>query len=101
MSQDEIALLAQKGVEIGAHTVDHPILKSLPAEEQRNQIAKSKIFLEKLTGFPATGFAYPNGKPDSDYDAITMQIVREAGFEYAVSTTQGISTPNTNEAWAH
>jgi peptidoglycan/xylan/chitin deacetylase (PgdA/CDA1 family) len=96
MSQDEIALLAQKGVDIGAHTVDHPILKSLAAEEQRRQIAESKQLLEKLTGFPVTGFAYPNGKPGSDYDATTIQLVKETGFEYAVSTTWGISTPNTN-----
>ncbi len=96
MSQDEISLLARKGVDIGAHTVDHPILKSLPAEEQRNQITESKALLEKLTGLPVTGFAYPNGKPGSDYDDVTLQIVKETGFEYAVSTTKAISTPHTN-----
>ena len=96
MSQDEIAQLAQKGVDIGAHTVDHPILKSLHADKQRHQIEASKALLEKMTGFPVTGFAYPNGKPGSDYDATTVQIVKEAGFEYAVSTTLGISTPDTN-----
>jgi len=96
MSQKEIALLAQKGVDIGAHTVDHPILKSLPAEEQRRQIAQSKELLENVTGFPVTGFAYPNGKPGSDYDEATLQIVKETGFDYAVSTTGGISTPDTS-----
>jgi peptidoglycan/xylan/chitin deacetylase (PgdA/CDA1 family) len=96
MTQDEIVKLALKGVDIGAHTVDHPILKTLSAEDQRRQIADSKELLEKIIGAPITGFAYPNGKPGSDYDATTIQLVKETAFEYAVSTTWGTSTPNTN-----
>jgi peptidoglycan/xylan/chitin deacetylase (PgdA/CDA1 family) len=96
MSTQEIAMLAHKGVEIGAHTIDHPILKTLSDEEQRHQIAGSKEMLERLIGSPVNGFAYPNGRPGSDYDTISMQLVDEAGFEYAVSTTWGCSTPGTN-----
>ena len=48
MSHDDVIELAKKGVDIGAHTVDHPILKSLPSSEQSLQIAGSKKALEDL-----------------------------------------------------
>lgn len=97
MSHDDVIELAKKGVDIGAHTVDHPILKSLPSSEQSLQIAGSKKALEDLLGQAVTGFAYPNGRPGSDYDGTTRELVRAAGFHYAVSTSWGISTQHTNQ----
>jgi hypothetical protein len=34
-------------------------------------------------------FAYPNGKPDADYSAVHVRLVRELGFMAAVSTSAG------------
>ena len=96
MTCDEIVELAHRGVDIGAHTVDHPILKSLEIEEQRQQIFDSKLGLEQLINKPVTGFAYPNGLPGTDYDSSAVELVKAAGFEYAVSTTWGISTKSTS-----
>lgn len=96
MTSDEIVELADRGVDIGAHTVDHPILKSLDVPDQRQQIFDSKLELEKLIKKPVTGFAYPNGLPGKDYDTSTVAIVKAAGFEYAVSTNWGTSTKSTN-----
>jgi peptidoglycan/xylan/chitin deacetylase (PgdA/CDA1 family) len=96
MSFDEIVELANRGVDIGAHTVDHPILKSLEIDEQRQQILDSKAQLEQLIKKPVTGFAYPNGLPAKDYDSSGLELVKAAGFEYAVSTTWGVSTVSTS-----
>jgi peptidoglycan/xylan/chitin deacetylase (PgdA/CDA1 family) len=96
MLLDEIVTLKNMGVDIGAHTVDHPILKSLEIDEQRQQILESKKQLEQLIEKPITGFAYPNGLPDRDYDSSAADIVKDAGFEYAVSTTWGISKKSTS-----
>ena len=101
MTCDEIVELADKGVDIGAHTVDHPILKSLEVEEQEQQICNSKIALERLLNKPVTGFAYPNGLPGTDYDSSGVDLVKAAGFEYAVSTTWGISTRSTSPYELH
>ena len=97
MSHEDVIELARKGVDIGAHTVDHPILKSLPRSEQSLQVTGSKKALEDLLGQAVTGFAYPNGRPGSDYDETTRELVRAAGFHYAVSTRWGISTQQTNQ----
>lgn len=96
LTHQEIIRLSRSGVAIGAHTVDHPILKTLTPAEQRRQIESSKHTLENLTGKPVSSFAYPNGKPGTDYDEVAVQMVGEAGFTEAVSTCWGVSTPQTS-----
>lgn len=96
MTPEQVKELAGKGVDIGAHTVDHPILKSQTAQEQLNQIKKSKEQLEQWLQKEVTGFAYPNGKPGADYDECAVNVTCDLGFQYAVSTQWGISTENTD-----
>lgn len=74
------------GVEIGAHSVTHPVLSSLPPEEQRGEIAQSKAVLEEIVARPVESFAYPFGSED-DYGPVAVAAVRDAGFRRAASTT--------------
>ena len=74
---------------IGGHTVNHPILASVDAGGARAEIADGKQALEAMIGAPVPLFAYPNGKPGADYRAEHVQMVRELGFEGAVSTAWG------------
>jgi peptidoglycan/xylan/chitin deacetylase (PgdA/CDA1 family) len=91
MTPTQIERLHRKGMEIGAHTVKHPILRSISDGEARAEIVESKRTLEDITGAPVTLFAYPNGKPGRDYDLRHVQLVKQAGFAAAVSTTPGIA----------
>ena len=85
LSPDEVVLLAEgRLVEIGAHTLTHPVLSALPAAEQRTEIQGSKSRLESILRHPVTSFAYPYGSR-SDYTAETVALVRDAGFTYACS----------------
>jgi peptidoglycan/xylan/chitin deacetylase (PgdA/CDA1 family) len=93
MTPEQIKQLADLGVEIGAHTIDHPILASQNNEQQQKQIEQSKQQLEQCLQHPVLGFAYPNGKPIDDYPITAVDLVKQAGFDYAVSTTFGFSTP--------
>lgn len=94
MSDQQVKELAAAGIEIGAHTVDHPILKVLSPEQQLQQMQDSKAYLENLIDKPVTGFAYPNGKPDIDYDQVTLDQLEHVGFDYAVSTAWGTNGPS-------
>lgn len=96
MTPKQIIELARLGIEIGAHTVDHPILKVLNNEEQKKQIQQSKLTLEQWLGHEVKGFAYPNGKNEKDYDIATRNIVAKCGFDYAVSTNWGFSDVKTD-----
>lgn len=82
-SSDEVLRLAERElVEVGAHSVTHPVLSTLPAAMQRTEILESKAHLEEILGRPVTSFAYPYGSR-SDYTAETVAIVQEAGFTCA------------------
>lgn len=91
MSPDQIARLHREGMEIGAHTVNHPILASVSDDEARSEILTSKRTLEEITGSPVVLFAYPNGKPNVDYGPQHVRLVRQAGFSAAVSTMPGVA----------
>jgi peptidoglycan/xylan/chitin deacetylase (PgdA/CDA1 family) len=87
-----LAALERNGVEIGAHTISHPILTSLDDDSARVEIAAGKRELEELIGKPVRLFAYPNGKVGQDYDARHVEMVREAGFAAAFTTAVGAIT---------
>lgn len=87
MTKDEVVTLGAGGlVEIGAHTITHPVLATYSAEAARREIGESRRALEQLVGRPVTSFAYPFGG-QADYCGDTVRIVREAGFHYCCSTT--------------
>ncbi len=87
---DEVAHLAHGGLlEVGAHTVTHPILAALPTVAQRAEIQQSKAQLEEMLGKPVTSFAYPFGSR-LDYTAETVTLVRNTGFACACSNFPGV-----------
>ncbi|WP_199610387.1 polysaccharide deacetylase family protein [Flocculibacter collagenilyticus] len=91
MSAEQVAELSALGVEIGAHTVEHPILKSLSIEQQQWQIEHSQHELEAWIKKPVNHFAYPNGKFGADYSLDTVKCVKSCNFHSAVTTHRGIS----------
>lgn len=95
MTPGQIKQLAAAGISIGAHTVDHPILKTLSPDEQRQQIADSKKQLQQWLGTEVKHFAYPNGVEGTDFDDIAVDLVRECGFHSAVVTNWGVSDNTT------
>ena len=87
MTPAELATLAAvEGIEIGGHTVRHPILARAPAAVQRGEIEQNLHSIEQWTGKRARAFAYPNGRPDIDYNAYTVAILRECGVDAAFTT---------------
>jgi peptidoglycan/xylan/chitin deacetylase (PgdA/CDA1 family) len=87
-------LSRQRRIEIGAHTETHPILARGSAEQQRGEIERNRRSLEAWTGRPVRAFAYPNGRPGLDYDAETIRIVRDCGFDVAFTTRPTFAVPS-------
>jgi peptidoglycan/xylan/chitin deacetylase (PgdA/CDA1 family) len=84
-----LRIMQQAGIEIGAHTVSHPILSRLEPAEARREIEESRAQLADIVRAPVLTFAYPNGRPLQDYAAEHVRVVRGAGFALAVSTAWG------------
>lgn len=74
-------------VEIGAHTVNHVWLKSLPLKTVSDEVFQSKEILEQLINKPVVSFAYPFGA----FDDQAIKVVKDAGFRSAVSTIPGVN----------
>ena len=89
MTTLQVRSLAAAGMGIGGHTLNHPTLARLDDVEARREIAAGRDALEALIRQPVTLFAYPNGKPGSDYTAAHVGIARYLGFSAAVSTAWG------------
>jgi peptidoglycan/xylan/chitin deacetylase (PgdA/CDA1 family) len=94
MTSEQVRQLQRAGMDIGGHTVNHPILAKLAPQQARAEIAEGKQALEAITGAPVALFAYPNGKPGADYSAEHVAMIEELGFEGAVSTSRGASRHN-------
>lgn len=87
MSSAQVVALRRAGMQVGAHTVSHPILATLDEQAAADEIGRSRDVLESLLGEKVGLFAYPNGKPGTDYlPDVHPRLVRELGFEAAVST---------------
>ncbi len=88
MSPEEIQEVADSGMEIGSHTLNHA---SLPALRRANlgaffaEIIVSRSQIENLIGRPVDLFAYPNGA----VDAPTAAEIESAGYRGAATTIQG------------
>lgn len=89
MTSVQVRALHDQGMQIGAHTRHHPILALLPRAQARDEIEGGKADLEAIVGVPVRFFAYPNGKPHTDYSGESVVLAKAAGFDAALTTSRG------------
>jgi peptidoglycan/xylan/chitin deacetylase (PgdA/CDA1 family) len=91
VTTEQVRELYRSGMEIGAHTVNHPILAKVTAERALDEIRESRAGLEAITGSSVSLFAYPNGRPRTDYGREHVDMVKDMGFKAAFSTAHGVA----------
>ena len=97
LRSDDVRTLHRQGMQIGAHTVSHPILSTLDERQARAEIHGSRQTLADITGEPVGLFAYPNGSPGKDYNADNVELVRSLGFDAAMTTAPGVCHAGSNQ----
>jgi peptidoglycan/xylan/chitin deacetylase (PgdA/CDA1 family) len=85
LTWQDVIELSRNGIEIGAHTVNHPLLTYEKDTTVDRELRLSKQILEEKIGKPIRTFAYPNG----DCDGRIRHSVEQAGYEYAFTTQAG------------
>jgi peptidoglycan/xylan/chitin deacetylase (PgdA/CDA1 family) len=86
LSWDQVRELARDPlVTIGAHTLTHPVLRSLPEAEAAAEIAQCRGVIERHVGSPVLHFAYPFGSA-TQVGTREFRLAREAGYVSAVTT---------------
>ena len=73
-------------VVIGAHTLNHPILKNETAERSKIEIVDSINELEEIVNHEIKYFAYPNGIPFLDFDEREFEYLNSKKIRLAFST---------------
>jgi peptidoglycan/xylan/chitin deacetylase (PgdA/CDA1 family) len=96
MTPEEVQALDAAGMEIGGHTVMHPILKSVDDETAFEEISAGRAALSSLLPQAPRLFAYPNGKPGRDFDPRHADMASRAGFSWAFSTQRGAADARTH-----
>lgn len=86
-------MLAELGrdplVEIGAHTVSHARISSLPEDAALGELAGSRDRLARALELPIRHFAFPYGR-SGDCGPRDFELARRAGFSSAATTRKGL-----------
>lgn len=95
-SWDELDEMADSGLlEIGSHSVGHPVFATISAGESWDELTNSRIQIEKRLGRSPVSFCFPNGKA-GDYSAAQLSQVKEVGYKCAVTAEFGMVTNRSN-----
>jgi peptidoglycan/xylan/chitin deacetylase (PgdA/CDA1 family) len=85
MTWKQVIEISRNGMEIGAHTVSHPLLTYEDDTTVERELRASKQTLEQKVGKNVRSFAYPNG----DCDERVRRSVEQAGYNCAFTTRPG------------
>jgi peptidoglycan/xylan/chitin deacetylase (PgdA/CDA1 family) len=85
MTWQQAREMIEAGMELGAHTYSHPNLASLGHSQLEWELKEAKELMEKRIRQRVDGLAYPFGKPRRHFNALTLEMVREAGYQYAMA----------------
>ncbi|MBI2413179.1 MAG: polysaccharide deacetylase family protein [Deltaproteobacteria bacterium] len=93
VSWEELKELHANGIEIGSHTLDHPIVSRIGIDTLKKELSLSKARLEEFLGAKVASFCYPNGKRD-DLNGEVRDEVEKAGYAGAVVSYNATGAPD-------
>jgi peptidoglycan/xylan/chitin deacetylase (PgdA/CDA1 family) len=85
LSWEQLKEMTLTGMDIQAHTITHPHLRTIAASEAQREISESKKTLESKLGKPVVALSYPFG----EYNAAIIEMTKRAGLESAVTLATG------------
>jgi peptidoglycan/xylan/chitin deacetylase (PgdA/CDA1 family) len=89
-SWSELREMADSGLmEIGSHTMTHPILSSVTDEESFDELTRSRAQIEEGIGRSVRSFCFPNGMP-GDFRPNQVRQVADAGYDCSVIAQFGM-----------
>ena len=84
MTWDMAREMVAGGMEIGAHTVNHPILARLSEADQLKEVQRSKARIEKELNLKVNTFSYPVGRPNC-FDEGTRRSLESCDIQFGFS----------------
>jgi peptidoglycan/xylan/chitin deacetylase (PgdA/CDA1 family) len=90
MHWDDLRGLAERGHQIGSHTVTHPHLTTLGDAELDLELRDSRVRIQDELGRPCPVLSYPYG----EHDRRVQAAVRRAGYDAAFALWAGTAVSN-------
>jgi peptidoglycan/xylan/chitin deacetylase (PgdA/CDA1 family) len=84
---EQLREMESSGIDIGSHTVTHPVLTRVTADRLCRELEQSRRRLEDMLGHAVTLFCYPNGA----YNRLVRDAVARAGYRLAVTSDNGLN----------
>ena len=79
MSKNEIKQLAiSRGISIGSHGITHVDLSLIDKVELKNELEKSKSFLEETTSITCSALAFPYG----NFNSNDIELFKKSGYDF-------------------
>jgi peptidoglycan/xylan/chitin deacetylase (PgdA/CDA1 family) len=94
LTWSDVRHMNENGIEMGSHTVSHPILTRISLKVAKDELEKSKNRIETKIDAPVTSFAYPNGQ-NKDFNEEIVKLVRDSGYRTAFTLLPGPTRYNT------
>ncbi len=82
---EQLRQMQSSHIEIGSHSLNHPILTKVARKDLIAEIVESKTKLERRLDKTVNTFCYPNGR-SSDFDPVAVNTLKQAGYRGAVTT---------------
>jgi len=82
LNRSDLSKLAEAGMEIGSHTLSHPVLSQMTADAAAHELTESRRRLESALRKPVWSLAYPFGDPKS-VTAREIASAQTAGYRCA------------------
>ncbi|MDX6689919.1 MAG: hypothetical protein QOG15_1376 [Solirubrobacteraceae bacterium] len=81
--------MTRAGWEIDSHTLTHPDLTTVPAQQLRRELVVSRARLRRYFHQAVSFFCYPSGR----FDATVVAAVKDAGYKAATTVELGWAKP--------
>ncbi len=88
LSSKQVKKMIRAGWEIASHTITHPDLRKISAEQLKEELEGSKRQLERDLGVEIVNFCYPAGM----YDDEVVAAVEAAGYRGATTVNPGLGS---------
>ncbi len=96
LTWDEVTILKNNGITIGAHTMNHAILSRLSLSEAHKEINGSIKTVSERAGMKLpVHFSYPNGRKE-DFNDDIVELLEKEECASATTTIFGVNNKTTN-----
>ncbi|ARN74521.1 glycosyltransferase [Oceanicoccus sagamiensis] len=75
--------MSEQGLDIGSHTITHPVLSNLDDQDIERELLLSMHRIEEQIGKRPNGICYPNGRSE-DINNTVLSIAKETNYQYGV-----------------